>query len=91
MEQLQNIDALIEAGRLDEAMVALTALIEAGSDGLDELYFRRGKLNWRLGHRGDATSDYIKAAGLNPSSPAVRALENAQDVEAFFNPDLYNP
>lgn len=91
MEQLQNIDTLIDSGLVEEAVAALTSLIEAGADRPDELYFRRGKLFWRLGRRGEATSDYMKAVAYNPSSPAALALENARDIEAFFNPDLYNP
>ena len=36
-------------------------------------------------------SDYSKATGLNPDSPAAMALEQARDIAGFFNPDLYNP
>ena len=56
-----------------------------------ELYFERGKLHWREGDRAAATSDYLKAAELDPESPAVQALDHARDIEAFFNPDLLNP
>lgn len=91
MVQLQNIENLIASGDLSGALEALTELIEAHPEGLDELYFGRGKLYWRLGRRSEATSDYMKAVALNPASPAARALENARDIEAFFNPDLYNP
>ncbi|MDE5749752.1 MAG: tetratricopeptide repeat protein [Duncaniella sp.] len=91
MEKLQNIENIIASGDLSRAVEALTEMIDNGSDGLDDLYFRRGKLYWRLGRRSEATSDYMKAVALNPDSPAARALENARDIEAFFNPDLYNP
>lgn len=83
---------LIDAN--DATPGALTELVDANNttaEGLDDLYFRRGKLYWRLGRRGEATSDYMKAVAVNPSSPASRALENARDVEAFYNKDLYNP
>lgn len=95
MHDTRYIDSLVASGRLEEALEAMTLGINGcGSDDkktLADMYFRRGKLYWRLGRRADATSDYAKAADFDPESPAVRALENARDVEAFFNPDLYNP
>ena len=94
MHDTQYIDSLVASGRLDEALEALTLGINGGRDdnkALADMYFRRGKLYWRLGRRAEATSDYAKAADFDPESPAVKALENARDVEAFFNPDLYNP
>ncbi|MCM1519609.1 MAG: tetratricopeptide repeat protein [Lachnoclostridium sp.] len=90
MKENQKIDELIAAGQLEEAVELLGKAIEAdGSD--DELYLKRGKVYWRLGRRAEATTDYATAAELNPASPAVRALENARDIEAFYNKDLYNP
>ncbi|MDE5669695.1 MAG: hypothetical protein K2I24_09185 [Duncaniella sp.] len=96
MQNLQDIERLVSSGHLDEAVGRLSLMIadvDVASDSrlLSDLYFRRGKLYWRLGRRGDATSDYTKASALDPGSPAVIALEQARDVEAFFNPDLYNP
>lgn len=96
MQNLQDIERLVSSGCLDEAVDRLTDMLadkDVMSDSvrLSELYFRRGKLYWRLGRRADATSDYTKAAALDPNSPAAVALEQARDVEAFFNPDLYNP
>lgn len=96
MQNLQDIERLVSSGRLDEAVGRLSLMIadvDVASDSrlLSGLYFRRGKLYWRIGRRADATSDYTKASALDPDSPAVIALEQARDVEAFFNPDLYNP
>ena len=96
MHNLQDIERLVSSGRLDEAVGRLSLMmadVDATSDSrlLSDLYFRRGKLYWRLGRRADATSDYTKASALNPGGPAVIALEQAREVEAFFNTDLYNP
>lgn len=96
MQDIRNIDSLVASGRLDEAIGELTLCIAELSETdekklLADIYFRRGKLYWRLNQRGNATSDYVKASELDPDSAAVKALENARDVEAFFNPDLYNP
>ncbi|MDE5785421.1 MAG: hypothetical protein K2H98_02720 [Duncaniella sp.] len=81
---------MIAGSRLDEALDALNALV-ASVPADAALLFMRGKLHWRMGHRARATSDFSAAAAIDPSSPAVRALEHARDVESFFNPDLYNP
>lgn len=90
MSEIQNIEALISAGEYDKALVLLDSRLAVAPDD-DGLLFLRGKLKWRLGRRAEAMSDYSAAAQLNPQSPAALALEHARDVEAFFNPDLYNP
>lgn len=95
MQDLQIIDRLVADGKLSEAIAELTVIIASaecvpGSDVAD-LLFRRGKLYWRLGNRSRATSDYARSAGLAPHGPASMALEQARDIEAFFNPDIYNP
>lgn len=100
----RNIDQLIASGNLDEAVKLLSDAIVRSLEGDDvsaedeatkkfvaDLYFKRGKLFWRLGERGRATTDYAHATELDPESPASMALEQARDVESFFNPDLYNP
>ncbi len=90
MSQIQNIENLISQSRLEDALEALDrAVAESPRDA--QLLFMRGKVHWRMGNRSAATTDYAEAAAIDPSSPAARALEHARDVEAFFNPDLYNP
>ena len=94
MKLLQEIRETIGSIPPEAAVAAISGMIADGIDDSKELaeaYFMRGKLMWRMGRRADATSDYAKAAGLDPDSKAVKALEHARDVEAFFNPDLYNP
>ncbi|MBQ9077868.1 MAG: tetratricopeptide repeat protein [Muribaculaceae bacterium] len=76
--------------RLDEALSRLNEYI-AGEPESDEAYFMRGKVYWRIGDKRQALNDYSRAVGLNPESPAARALENARDVYDFFNPDIFNP
>ncbi|MDE5983246.1 MAG: hypothetical protein K2M02_00070 [Duncaniella sp.] len=90
MSEKQNIEELISQNCLDEALVELDRMLlsqpaDAG------LLFMRGKLKWRLGDRSGATGDYAAAARIDPSSPAVAALEHARDIENFYNHDLYNP
>lgn len=105
MEDLQKIDQLIVSGKLEDAVAMLDTLInnaerndnndykttEINAIKLAELYFRRGKLMWRMGNRSRATADYTMAVHYDPESPARHALIQAQEVADFFNHDLYNP
>ena len=103
MDDILTIEQLVAAGCLQEAIDRLGTVIDSVSGSevasganvneniLADLYFRRGKLLWRLGKRAAATSDYARASALNPTSSAVKALEQARAVADFFNPDLYNP
>lgn len=102
MEKFNEIDRFVSEGRLAEAIEALGLLIDETTVGKTEadettdkelagMYFRRGKLYWRLSRRGEAQSDYARAVALDPQSPARVALGQAREVESFFNPDLYNP
>lgn len=87
---LQKINELITQNRIKDAINELTDFIYLHQD-CDEAYFLRGKLFWRLGDKRRAMNDYTYAVQLNPESPATRALENAKDIQSFFNPDLLNP
>lgn len=87
---MDQIDRLIKEYKLTEALERLnTAIATDPSD--PEALFKRGKVLWRMGERSKATSDYAAAAAIDPDSPAVQALEQARDIENFFNPDLLNP
>lgn len=87
----ENIESLLKADRPAEALAAADEAIASAATPSARLLFLRGKSLWRLGRRGEATSAYAAAAELDPDGPASRALEQARDIEAFFNPDLYNP
>ena len=62
-----------------------------GNPRNDDLYFRRGKLYWRLDNRGAAITDFNTAISLNPNSSAKAYLKMANDILDFYNTDLYNP
>jgi len=85
-----NIDSLIRANRLEEAMVLLKEYIAANPSDARALYLR-GKAWWRMGERSKAMSDYAASASIEPDGIAQHALEHARDIEDFFNPDLLNP
>lgn len=88
--KLQDIQAILADNKINEAINELNALIAINPNN-DEALFLRGKAYWRLGNRSRALTDYATAASINPDSPAVFALEQAREIEAFFNPDLLNP
>lgn len=90
MGRLENIDNLIKDNNPAEALVLLDRIVAENPSDARAL-FLRGKAYWRMGQRSKAMSDYASAASLDPESPAVQALEQARDVESFFNPDLLNP
>ena len=90
MSVFQKIEELINENRVDEARIALDLAIKSDANK-DKLYFTRGKLDWRLGNRSQAITDYEHAVAINPNSPARIALDNAHDVISFFNPDIFNP
>ncbi len=90
MSVFQKIEELINENRLEEALLLLNNEISRDENS-DKLYFTRGKLHWRLGNKSQAITDYEHAVDINPDSTARIALDNARDVIAFFNPDLYNP
>ena len=90
MSVFQKIEELINENRLEEALLLLNKEITIEKNN-DQLYFQRGKINWRLGNKSQAITDYEHAVDINPLSPARIALDNARDVISFFNPDLYNP
>lgn len=89
--QIAEIDMLLSQNFLDKALGMVDRCIGAGEGNLDELYFYRGKINWRRGLNALAITDFEHALAINPDSKARHALEMARDVTDFFNPDLLNP
>lgn len=85
-----EITHLIDKNEIEEAIVAITRLIE-NSHGNACLFFERGRLFWRLERRRDAISDYARSAELDPASPAAEALEQAMTIMQFYDKSRYNP
>lgn len=86
----RDIKLLLDDNKAEDAIAALNKLIEVNPTDA-EAFFLRGKAYWRLGNRAGALTDYASASALDSESPAVFALEQAREIEAFFNPDLLNP
>ena len=90
MSELQHIRQQLQQNQLHLALESVNRALQASPRDAD-LLFLRGKIYWRLGNRAAATANYAAAAALDPHSPAVNALENARDIDNFFNPDIFNP
>ncbi len=85
----EDVSKAVGNGDVDGALDMLDKAVADGESA--EAYYLRGRLKWKLGMKTEAMGDYSKAAAIDPSSPAVAALELARDVMDFFNHDLYNP
>lgn len=90
MTEEQNIKKLTLGKTAEEALEVLNEVLKKDSDNA-ALLIERGKLFWRLNRRGDALSDYEKAAQIAPESPASLLLEHSYSIMSFFNPDILNP
>ena len=56
-----------------------------------EDYYRQGNAFRKQGLWHEAINSYIKAAELDPDSPAVEAKRMLDDIMAFYCRDMYNP
>ena len=86
----ENIKVLLDGNEVEKVIEILTDVINYNPVDA-EAFFLRGKAYWRMGLRSKAISDYASAEALDHSSPAALALEQAREIEDFFNPDLLNP
>ncbi|MCM1032359.1 MAG: tetratricopeptide repeat protein [Odoribacter sp.] len=74
-----------------ETIETLTQAIDSAVTPDASLFYRRGRLFWQQGLKGEAMSDYGRAAAIDPQSPAVEALKLCNSIMDFYNTDLYNP
>ena len=84
-----EVDKFIDEGRYDDALALLDGVLNEVADS--DLFYRRGRLLWKLGRKTDAMSDYGRAVEIDPQSPAATALDMAREVMNFYNKDMYNP
>lgn len=83
MDSIESIKQEIEA-------LSAAAGTGTGAEAAD-IFYRRGRLYWKLGRRGAAISDYERAVAIDSESPAAEALKMCRDIMDFYNTDLYNP
>ena len=56
-----------------------------------EEWYQKGNEARKQGLWHEAINCYIKAAELDPDSPAVEAKRMLDDIMAFYCKDMYNP
>ncbi len=86
----EEVRILLDAGKADEAIARLEQFRQAGGQMDDTLFYLLGNAWRKKGNWQMAMNNYLEAISLNPDSPAVRALEIAGDILAFYNKDMYN-
>lgn len=86
----KSIENLFEENKLDQAEEALDNIADNPDNRVWCLYMK-GRIAWKKGLKSRAISFYAEAAGLDPTSEASTALEQARTVMDFYNKDLYNP
>lgn len=93
MKNLSDIKESLEAGSMtsEQAIGALTDIIDANTPEKEPALARRGELYWKFDRRADAINDYNAAIAINPDSVAVKLKEAAYAILDFYNKDLYNP
>lgn len=55
------------------------------------LWFLLGKFLWKLGKNGEAISAFTTSVDIDPNGPGKIALEMANQITEYYNPDLMNP
>lgn len=90
MESLQHINDLLTSNSIEEALAAACEAVEKTPGDAVALY-TRGKIYWRLGRKAEAMTDYTASSIIDPEGPGAIALQHAQEVVHYFNPDLFNP
>ncbi len=56
-----------------------------------EEYYKQGNDYRRQGKWHEAINSYIKAAEIDPESPAVEAKKMLDDILNYYCKDIYNP
>ena len=94
MTQVNDIKALLDDNRNEEAIAAATAFLAQSNttphDRATALYLR-GNAHRRLGDWRLAQNSYLEAMGLEPDGHAAVAYNHLQEILAFYNKDMYNP
>lgn len=90
MVTVTDIEKLVAAGHLDDALSQLEALLAAEPDN-SQAWFLLGGIYRRHELWGDAINAYNRAKLIDPEGPAAAAVESIYDILHFVNVDLMNP
>ena len=87
---LQDIEALLRAGELEEAHQSLRDFVKR-EPSEPQGWYLLGNLYRRQQLWGDAINALNKAKLLDPDGPADAAIESIYNIIRFVNKDLLNP
>lgn len=90
MVTVTDIEKLVAAGHLDDALSKLETLLAAEPDN-SQAWFLLGGIYRRHELWGDAINAYNRAKLIDPEGPAAAAVESIYDILHFVNVDLMNP
>ena len=90
MPDLEEIEAILQEGRIDEAVVLLEEYISTSAVPSDRAYYLLGNAYRKRGDWQGAINNYLEAMDINPDSPARNAYTIANDILDFYNKDMYN-
>ena len=90
MPDLEEIEAILQEGRVEEAIMLLDEYISASVVPSDRAFYLLGNAHRKLGDWQGAINNYLEAMEINPESPPANAYSIANDILDFYNKDMYN-
>lgn len=87
---LTDVEALLRAGKLEEAHQSLRDFVKREPDN-PQGWYMLGNLYRREQLWGEAINHLNKAKLLDPDGPADAAIESIYNIIRFVNKDLMNP
>ena len=87
----EEIRALIDQNRLDEAVGRIEQLLKVDENSAD-LHFLLGQIFQKRGEWGKAINQFQRVIELDSQFPgAQNHIDMARSILGFYNPDLMNP
>jgi pentatricopeptide repeat protein len=86
---MKAVKALIEAGKVEEAIVLLEQMKDARPED-DSVRYELGNAYWKKQDWKHCLDNYTEAIVLNPQSPAVEMKKMVMDIIGFYNKEMYN-
>ena len=86
---MEKVKALLEEGKVDEAIAILQRMREERPDD-DAVHYELGNAYWKKQDWKHCLDNYAEAIRLNPESPAVEMRKMVMDIIGFYNKEMFN-
>lgn len=86
---MEKIKALLDAGKVDEAIADLQRMGEERPDD-DAVHYELGNAYWKLQDWKHCLDHYTEAIRLNPESPAAEMKKMVMNILQFYNKEMFN-